>query len=179
MPLALPFLQSNTSWSTLAASGWARSNSSVPFFISGATMVSVASLDTSPACTVSLMELTDVGVTASIVTATLDTGWSKAVVLVMEATEGFFLLPHLMYCHPLLLLLKLAMLQVNLSMVAVHVPVYELTPFSFVSFENVNVLYSVSSANALAPLANSATRNNRKTFRVELSVVFLMIILLL
>ena len=175
MPLALPFLQSNTSWSTLAASGWAISNSSVPFFISGATMVSVALLDTSPACTVSLMELTYVAVTASIVTATLDTGWSKAVVLVMEATEGFFLLPHLMYCHSFLLLLKLAMLQVNLSMVAVQVSAYELMFFSFVSFEKVSVLYSVSSASALAPLANNATRNNRMTCRVELSVAFLII----
>ena len=175
MPFLLPFSQSKTSWSTLAASGVAISNSSIPFLISLATMVSVASLDISPACTVSLMELTDVAVTASIVTATLDTGWSKAVVLVMEATEGAFLLPHLMYCHPLLLLLKLAMLQVNLSMVAVQVSAYELMPFSFVSFENVNVLYSVSSANALAPPANNATRNNRKTCRVELSVAFLMI----
>lgn len=64
-------------------------------------------------------------------------------------------------------------------MVAVQVSVYELMLFPFVSFENVNVLYSVSSASALAPLANSATRNIRKTCRVELRVVFLMIVLLL
>jgi len=65
----------------------------------------------------------------STVTTTLLIASDIAHEVVILATELYFERPHLMKFHPLLLLLKLAMLHEYVPIVFVHVVVYDETPF--------------------------------------------------